>query len=86
MRSIMEVIHAQSRRLNDVSHQLESARAALAERKAIERAKGLLMASRKLSEKQAYELMRETAMTQNKRIYEIAEAIISMADILKSSI
>jgi AmiR/NasT family two-component response regulator len=83
MHSIMDVIDAQSRRLNDVSLQLESARAALAERKAIERAKGLLMASRRLSEKQAYELMRQTAMTQNKRIYEVAEAVISMAHILK---
>jgi AmiR/NasT family two-component response regulator len=42
------------------------------------------MASRRLSEKQAYELMRQTAMTQNKRIYEVAEAILSMAHILKS--
>ena len=86
MRSIMDVIYAQSRRLNDINHQLESARAALAERKAIERAKGLLMASRRLSEKQAYDLMREAAMNQNKRIYEIAEAIVSMAEILKAPI
>jgi AmiR/NasT family two-component response regulator len=83
MHSIMDVLDAQSRRLNDVSLQLESARAALAERKAIERAKGLLMANRRLSEKQAYELMRHTAMTQNKRIYEVAEAIISTAHLLK---
>jgi AmiR/NasT family two-component response regulator len=82
MRSILDVIHAQSRRLNRVSHELESARAALAERKAIERAKGLLMTSRRVSEKQAYDLIRDTAMSQNKRIAEIAEAIISMADIL----
>jgi AmiR/NasT family two-component response regulator len=82
MRSILDVIHAQSRRLSRVSHELQSARAALAERKAIERAKGLLMTSRRLSEKQAYDLMRGTAMNQNKRIIEIAEAIISMADIL----
>jgi hypothetical protein len=83
MRSILDVVHAQTRRLNDVNHQLESARAALTERKIIERAKGLLMMSRRLSEKQAYALMRETAMSQNKRIYDIAEAIISMADILQ---
>lgn len=84
MRSIMEVIHAQSQRLNDVNQQLEAARAALSERKAIERAKGLLMASRRLSEKQAYDLMRESAMKQNKRIYDIAEAVLSMAEILKA--
>ncbi len=82
MRSIMDVVHAQSRRLNDVSHQLESARAALTERKTIERAKGLLMANRRLSEKQAYDLLREAAMSQNKRLVEIAEAIIGMAGIL----
>jgi hypothetical protein len=86
MHSILDVIHAQSRRLNDVNHQLESARAALVERKAIERAKGLLMVSRQLSESQAYELMRETAMSQNRRIYEVAEAIISMAQILQPSL
>lgn len=82
MHSILDVVQAQSRQLSDVSHQLESARAALSERKAIERAKGLLMTSRRLSEKDAYSLMREIAMSQNKRIAEIAEAIVSMAGIL----
>jgi hypothetical protein len=84
MRSILDVVHAQSKQLSDVNQQLASARAALAERKTIERAKGLLMKSRRLSEKQAYDLMRETAMNQNKRVFDIAEAIISMADILHS--
>jgi AmiR/NasT family two-component response regulator len=86
MHSILDVIQAQSKRLNDVSNELESARAALVERKSIERAKGLLMLNRQLSEKQAYELMRQSAMNQNKRLYEIAEAIISMADILQPSL
>jgi hypothetical protein len=86
MHSILDVIQAQSKRLSAVSHELESARAALVERKSIERAKGLLMLNRQLSEKQAYDLMRQSAMNQNKRIYEIAEAIISMADILQPSL
>jgi AmiR/NasT family two-component response regulator len=84
MRSILNVIQAQARRIDDVSAQLESARAALGERKLIDRAKGLLMANRNLSEKDAYTLMRETAMRQNKRIVDIAESIVSMADILKA--
>jgi AmiR/NasT family two-component response regulator len=86
MHSILDVIHAQSKRLNDVSQELECARAALVERKSIERAKGLLMLNRQLTEKQAYDLMRQSAMNQNKRVYEIAEAIISMADILQPSL
>ncbi|HEX3835710.1 MAG TPA: ANTAR domain-containing protein [Steroidobacteraceae bacterium] len=84
MRSILYVIQAQARRIDDVSAQLESARAALGERKVIDRAKGLLMSNRNLTEKDAYTLMRETAMRQNKRIVDIAESIISMADILKT--
>jgi AmiR/NasT family two-component response regulator len=84
MRSILYVIQAQSRRIDDVSAQLQSARAALDERKIVDRAKGLLMSTRNLSEKDAYTLMRETAMRQNKRIVDIAESIVSMADILQA--
>jgi hypothetical protein len=83
MRSIRDVVEAQSRRIDDINSQLESARVALAERKTIERAKGILMRSRRLSETDAYTLLRQTAMSQNKRIFEVAEAVISMADIFK---
>ncbi len=84
MRSILDVVQAQSRRIDTVSSQLESARVALAERKTVERAKGLLMSGRRLSEKEAYALMRETAMKQNKRIVEVAEAIVSSAELFKA--
>lgn len=84
MRSILDVVEAQSRRIDDINSQLESARIALTERKIVERAKGILMRSRRLSEKDAYTLLRQTAMSQNKRIFEVAEAIISMADIFKT--
>ena len=84
MRSILDVVKAQSQRIDDISLQLESARVALAERKIIERAKGILTRSRRLSEQDAYTLIRQTAMKQNKRVIEVAEAIVSMADILKS--
>jgi len=84
LRSIRDVVEAQSRRIEDINSQLESARVALTERKAIERAKGILMRSRRLSEKDAYTLLRQTAMSQNKRIFDVAEAIMSMADILRA--
>jgi AmiR/NasT family two-component response regulator len=84
MRSIIDVLQAQSRRIHDVNNQLASARVDLIERKVIERAKGLLMKSRRLSEKEAYALIRETAMNQNKRIFEVAEAVVSTAEILKA--
>lgn len=83
MHTIMDVVEAQSRRIDDINAKLETARQALVERKTIERAKGLLMRTRRLSEKDAYTLIRQTAMNQNKRIIEVADAIISMADLLK---
>lgn len=84
-RSLLDVVQAQSHRLRAVSQELESARTALNERKIVDRAKGLLMTSRGLSEEDAYRLMRKTAMNQNKRIVDVAEAILSMSDILKST-
>ncbi|MBP2298985.1 nitrate regulatory protein [Azospirillum picis] len=83
MRSVLDVVQAQSQRLRDVSLELETAKAALNERKVIDRAKGLLMSTRNLSEEEAYKLIRKTAMNQNKRIVEVAEAILSMSDILR---
>lgn len=79
VRPILDLLQTQSRHLEDVSHQLEAARQALDERRTIDRAKGVLMKSRRLTEQQAYKLLRDTAMNQNKRIIEVAEAVLSMA-------
>ena len=57
-------------------------RAALNERKLVERAKGLLMATRKLSEDEAHKMLRQTAMSQNRRLVDVAETVLSMADYL----
>lgn len=83
--SLMDLVHAQSRQLHEISDELTSAREALAERKLIERAKALLMKHRGLSEEQAYRLLRQTAMSQNRRLAEVAEATVAMADMLASS-
>jgi response regulator NasT len=61
---------------------LEEARSELEDRKVIERAKGLLMKSRKLSEPEAYALLRKTAMNQNRRIAEIAQSLVTAAGLL----
>jgi hypothetical protein len=78
--SIVEVLLAQSDRLASVENELEQARRALNERKSIERAKGLLMARRGLTEEAAYKFLRQTAMEQNKRMVELAEAMLSFQD------
>lgn len=63
--------------------ELARAKAALEERKVIDRAKGILMQAKGLAEADAYALMRKTAMNEKKRIAEIAQAIVTAAEVLK---
>lgn len=65
--------------------ELNEARTALAERKTIDRAKAILMNTRNLVETDAYALLRSTAMNQNRRIVEVAEALITASDLLGGS-
>lgn len=81
-RSILGMVQEQSRRLQSMSDELETTRAALNERKVIERAKGLLMASRKLSEDEAYKMLRQTAMNQGRRLVDVAKTVLAMSDYL----
>lgn len=62
--------------------ELDEARTALAERKIVDRAKSILMNTRQLSEAEAYALLRTTAMNQNRRIAEVAEALITASSLL----
>lgn len=63
--------------------ELERTRTALEERKILDRAKGILMKARGLSEEEAYVLIRSTAMREKKKIAEIAQSIITAAELLK---
>jgi len=63
--------------------ELDQAKSALAERKLIDRAKGILMKAKGIDEEAAYQLMRRTAMNEKKRIAEIAQSIITAAEMLK---
>ena len=63
--------------------ELERTRSALDERKVIDRAKGILMKAKSLSEEDAYGLLRKTAMNENKKIVEVAQSVITAAELLK---
>jgi response regulator NasT len=62
--------------------ELDMARAALTERKLIDRAKGILMKVKGVDEEEAYRILRTTAMNQNRKIAEIAESIVTAAELL----
>ena len=73
---------ARFRETMSLRQNLDKTKAELADRKVIERAKGILMQARSLSEEDAYKAIRKQAMDQNKRISEIAEAIIATANFI----
>ncbi|VWX62227.1 ANTAR domain-containing protein [Burkholderiales bacterium 8X] len=81
-RSILDMVQEQSQRLQAMNDELETVRSALNERKLVERAKGLLMAHRRLTEQEAHKMLRQTAMNQNRRIADVAESVLSMAEYL----
>lgn len=66
-----------------LQEELREARTALTERKIIDRAKGILMKEKGMSEEDAYALMRKAAMNQKRRITEIAQSLITTAELLK---
>jgi response regulator NasT len=70
---------AQERALRD---ELKSAHDRLAERKIIERAKGLVMKQKGVSEEEAYRVMRKLAMDRNRRLLDVAQQIIDVSDLL----
>ena len=63
--------------------ELDRAKSALEERKVIDRAKGILMKVKGLTEDEAYVLMRSTAMREKKKIGEIAQSILTASELLK---
>jgi response regulator NasT len=66
-----------------LQEELERTKSALEDRKVIERAKGILMKVKGLTEDEAYVLLRSTAMREKKKIGEIAQSIITASEMLK---
>jgi two-component system, response regulator / RNA-binding antiterminator len=73
-------------RFNAFAHlqsELDRAKDALDERKVIDRAKGVLMKVKNFTEEEAYALLRKTAMNENKKIAEIAQSVLTAAELFK---
>ncbi|WP_455205454.1 ANTAR domain-containing response regulator, partial [Kaarinaea lacus] len=78
-RSLIELLQAQSLHLANMENELASAKRALNERKIIEQAKGILMATYNIAEDEAYKKMRTASMQQNRRLVEVAESVLSLS-------
>lgn len=82
VKTIMDMAISRFNAFSRMERELEEARSELEGRKIVERAKGILMKSRGLSEEDAYALLRKTAMNQNRKIAEIAQSLVTAADLL----
>ena len=82
VKTIVEMAISRFNTFSKLRTELEEARTELADRKVIERAKGIMMHARKISEDEAYTLLRRTAMTQKKRLADIAQSVITASDLL----
>ena len=82
VKPILDMAISRFNAFSRMARELEEARSELENRKLIDRAKGILMTTRGLSEADAYALLRKTAMNQNRKISEIAESLITAAGLL----
>ncbi|GAB4067919.1 ANTAR domain-containing protein [Ancylobacter sonchi] len=83
VKPILDMTISRFRAFARLREELEQTKTQLEERKTIDRAKGILMRLKDLDEATAYALMRRTAMNEKKRLVDIAQSIITAADLLK---
>ena len=81
--SILDLCISRFNAFSRLQAELDRATGALEERKIIDRAKGLLMNAKKMTEEEAYGLLRKTAMNENKKIVEIAQSVLVAMELLK---
>jgi len=82
VKPILDVAIARFREYQALRKELKQTRDQLADRKIIDKAKGLLMKTKGLDEEQAYHAMRKMAMDQSKPLVDIAQNILSVMELL----
>jgi two-component system, response regulator / RNA-binding antiterminator len=82
IRPIMDVAMARFEHEQSLRQELQSAKSELQDRKTIDRAKGLLMQRQGLSEQEAYEKLRKTAMDKGLKLADVAQRMLDVADLL----
>ena len=83
VKTILDTAVSHFNTFNKLREELERANQALEDRKLVERAKGILMKERGVTEANAYALLRTAAMNENRRIIDVARSVVSTAGLLK---
>jgi response regulator NasT len=82
VKPILDMAVSRFNAFSRLKRELADARSALEERKVVDRAKGILMKMRNLSEEEAFTLLRQTAMNEKKKMSEIAQSVVTAAGLL----
>jgi two-component system, response regulator / RNA-binding antiterminator len=82
VKPILDMAVSRFNAFSKLQRELAEAKSALEERKTIERAKGILMKMRGLTEEEAFTLIRQTAMNEKKKMSEIAQSVVTAAGLL----
>ena len=85
VRSVLEVAMSRFQLMNGLRQDLEKAKADLASRKTVERAKALLMKERGLEEEAAYRVLRKLSMDTGRPIGAVAADLVAFAGVLKGN-
>jgi response regulator NasT len=83
VRPVLEVAMTRFQLMNQLRQDLDKAKADLASRKTVERAKALLMKERGLQEEQAYRLLRKLSMDTGRPLGAVAADLLAFAGVLK---
>ena len=83
IKPILDLCISRFNAFSKLQDELDRTKSALEDRKILDRAKGLLMKAKGLTEEEAYVLIRSTAMREKKKIGDIAQSIITAAELLK---
>lgn len=83
VRSVLEVAMSRFQLMNQLRTDLDKAKADLASRKTVERAKALLMKERGLDEEAAYRLLRKLSMDTGRPLGAVAADLLAFAGVLK---
>lgn len=82
VKPVVDVAIARFAQFQEMRVELDKAKSTLAERKLVEKAKGILMKRRGCDENEAYQSMRKMAMDQKLRLVDVANKIIDAAELL----
>ena len=82
VKPILDMTISRFNAFNRLRDELDRTRQALEDRKIIDQAKGILMKTRKITEEEAYALLRTTAMNESRRVADVAAGLVMASKLL----